>query len=72
MDDPDPRAYVRIAASLRARITAGDLRPGQPMPSITSLCQEWEVARATAAHALQLLEEENLVRRWPGRGYYVA
>lgn len=63
---------MRIAGTLRDRIAAGELRPGQPVPSITALCQEWGVARATAAHALRLLEEEELVRRWPGRGYHVT
>jgi DNA-binding GntR family transcriptional regulator len=72
VDDQDPRVYVRIAADLRRRIEAGELKPGQPMPSITTLCQEWGVARETAAHALTVLEGEGLVRRYPGRGYYVA
>ena len=72
MDDQDPRIYLRIAADIRARIEADELKPGQPAPSITSLCQEWSVARETAAHALTTLEAEGLVRRYPGRGYYVT
>jgi DNA-binding GntR family transcriptional regulator len=72
VDDHDPRVYVRIAADLRGRIESGELQPGQPVPSITSLCQEWGVARETAAHALRVLEGEGLVRRYPGRGYYVT
>ena len=72
MDDQDPRIYLRIAAAVRERIEADELKPGQPAPSITSLCQEWGVARETAAHALQVLETEGLVRRYPGRGYYIT
>jgi DNA-binding GntR family transcriptional regulator len=72
VDDQDPRVYLRIAADLRRRIEAGELEAGQPVPSITTLTQEWEVARETAAHALQVLEQEGLVRRYPGRGYYVT
>jgi DNA-binding GntR family transcriptional regulator len=71
VDDQDPRIYLRIAADLRARIESGELEPGQPVPSITTLCQEWQVARETAAHALTTLAAEGLVRRYPGRGYYV-
>jgi DNA-binding GntR family transcriptional regulator len=71
-DDQDPRIYVRIAADLRRKIEAGELEPGQPVPSITTLTQEWGVARETAAHALTTLESEGLVRRYPGRGYYVT
>ena len=36
------------------------------------LAQEWGVARETAAHAMSVLEAEGLVRRYPGRGYYVT
>jgi len=72
VDDEDPRVYLRIAMDIRARIGAGELKPGLPAPSITALCQEWGVARETAAHALRVLEAEGLVRRYPGRGYYVA
>ncbi len=72
MDDQDPRIYLRIAADLRRRIEADELKAGQPAPSITSLCQEWGVARETAAHALTTLEAEGLVKRYPGRGYYVT
>jgi DNA-binding GntR family transcriptional regulator len=70
-DDQDPRVYVRIAADLRRKIEAGELQPGQPAPSITTLTQQWGVARETAAHALTTLEAEGLVKRYPGRGYYV-
>jgi DNA-binding GntR family transcriptional regulator len=71
VEDQDPRIYVRIAADLRKRIEAGELEPGAAV-SIGRLTQEWEVARETAAHALATLEAEGLVRRYPGRGYYVV
>jgi DNA-binding GntR family transcriptional regulator len=68
---PDPRAYVRLAGLLRSMITSGDLAPGSPAPSITSLCQEQGHARQTCAKAMRLLEDEGLLRRVPGLGYYV-
>jgi DNA-binding GntR family transcriptional regulator len=68
----DPRAYVRIADLLRQRITAGQIKAGQPVPSITALTQDHGVARQTAAKALQMLESEGLVYRVPGLGYYVT
>jgi DNA-binding GntR family transcriptional regulator len=68
----DPRAYVRIADQVRQQITAGRLKSGQPVPSITTLTQDHGVARQTAAKALRLLESEGLVYRVPGLGYYVS
>ena len=61
----DPRAYIRIAAVLRERITAGELVPGQATPSITRLCADHGVARQTAAHALHVLQDAGLVYRVP-------
>jgi len=71
-DERDPRAYVRIAASIRRRIVSGELAPGAPVPSVTTLVQEHGVSRITASHALQLLADEGLVERIPGLGYYVV
>ncbi len=61
----DPRAYIRIAAVLRERITAGELVPDQATPSITRLCADHGVARQTAAHALHVLQDAGLVYQVP-------
>lgn len=63
---------MRIADELRQQIAAGTLRPGMPVPSITTLSQQHGTARQTAAKAMRLLESEGLVTRVQGLGYYVA
>ena len=63
---------MRIAALVRQGIAEARWRPGDPVPSITMLSQEHGVARQTAAKALRLLEDEGLLTRVPGLGYYVA
>jgi DNA-binding GntR family transcriptional regulator len=63
---------MRIAAAVRAQIQDGKLQPGSPTPSITTLVQEYGVARQTAAKALHVLVDEGLVTRIPGLGYYVT
>jgi DNA-binding GntR family transcriptional regulator len=68
----DPRAYLRIAAGLRSRVEAGELRPGQAAPSITVLARQTGRARQTCGKALRLLEGEGLLARYPGLGYYVS
>ena len=68
---PDPRAYVRIAAVVREMISSQVLPPGSPAPSITRLCREHGYARQTCGRAMRLLEGEGLLRRVPGLGYYV-
>jgi hypothetical protein len=70
-DESDPRAYVRLATLLRREIAAGNLTPGMPTPSITTLSQQYGHARQTCAKALRTLEDEGLLVRIPGLGYYV-
>ena len=67
-----PRAYVRIAAMVREMISSQVLPPGSPAPSITRLCREHGHARQTCGRAMRLLEDEDLLHRVPGLGYYVT
>jgi hypothetical protein len=72
LGEADPRSYVRLAAHLRKRVLNGELAPGGAVPSITTFSQELGHARQTCGKAMQLLEQEGLLVRVPGRGYYVA
>jgi DNA-binding GntR family transcriptional regulator len=72
LGEADPRPYVRLAARLRAEILSGSLAAGHPVPSITTLSRESGHARPTCSKAMQLLEQEELLTRVPGLGYYVA
>jgi len=67
----DPRAYRRLAAAAREQISAGKLRRGKPLPSITVLSRDHGHARQTCSKAYRMLEAEGLVRRFPGLGYFV-
>jgi len=71
-DQGDPRIYLRIAGVLRSRIESGEFASDGKIPSVRTLMQEYEVAYDTAQHAVKTLEAEGLVRRYPGRGYYVT
>lgn len=68
--DPTP-PYRQIAAILRARIEAGELAPGDPLPSEKTLEQGFGVARETARRAVRLLREQGYAVTIPGRGSYV-
>ena len=50
MDSEAP--YLRIAAEIRDRITRGDLRPGDRVPSTRQITQKWGVAMATATKVI--------------------
>jgi AcrR family transcriptional regulator len=67
----DP-AYRRIVAEIRRRIEAGELRPGDRVPSARAITREWGVAIATATKAHAALREEGLTIARPGVGTVVA
>ena len=61
-----------IAADLRAKIAAGEFRPGDALPSITRLSQDYGVAKTTAQKALDVLKAEGLAAGVQGWGTIVA
>ena len=62
--------YYEIEQALRARVAA--LHPGDVLPSDAELCEEFGVSRMTARNAMQMLAQEGIVQRIPGRGTFVA
>ncbi|MFC7619322.1 GntR family transcriptional regulator [Microlunatus sp. GCM10028923] len=63
--------YRVIAAEIRARIASGALRPGDRVPSIRAIAQQWGVAIATATKVTAVLREEGLVEAKVGSGTVV-
>lgn len=60
--------YARIAGHYRDLIGSGQLSPGDLLPSIRALADQWEVSTATADRAMKLLRDEKLVQGIPGVG----
>jgi DNA-binding GntR family transcriptional regulator len=68
--DPAHVPHQHIAAVIRIRIIDGTLTPGQAV-SITTLTQEFAVARITARKALRQLVSEGRMEQPRGYDYYV-
>lgn len=64
--------YLQVAAIIKGRIERGELAPGQAVPSIATLMQEYGIARNTARHALAVLKDEGLIIIRPGWGSFVT
>ncbi|KPI00017.1 GntR family transcriptional regulator [Streptomyces sp. NPDC055912] len=60
--------YARIAGHYRDLISSGELAPGDLLPSIRALADQWNVSTATADRAMKLLRDEKLVNGIPGVG----
>lgn len=61
-----------IARGIRRRVVAGDLSPGERLPSEPELARTLGVSRSSLRAAIAVLEEEGLVRRLHGSGTYVT
>jgi len=55
--------YRRVAAVLRRRISSGEWQPGDRLPALDALVNEFGVGRITVRHGLDLLADEGLIAR---------
>lgn len=67
----DPPAYLRIAADIRARVAAGELQPGDKVPSVAQLVERYGLSTSSVRAAIDRLQAEGLVERRRGSGTYV-
>ena len=75
-DEIDPYAdeplHRQLAGILRRKIKAGKYKHLDPLPSESTLVQEYGVSRDTVRRAVALLRDEGLVFTVPQRGTYVG
>lgn len=65
-------AYEQVKAFIRARISSGEWKPGDAVPSETALMDRFGMSRMTVNRALRELAGEGLVTRVRGSGTRVA
>ena len=64
--------YQQLKDLIIARISSGELRPSDRVPSENELVESQNVSRMTANRALRELTDEGYVERIAGRGTYVS
>jgi GntR family transcriptional regulator len=64
-------AYAQLASILREQIEQGHIAPGDPLPSESTLQQEYGVARGTVRKAIEMIRDHGLVVTVQGRGTFV-
>ena len=74
-DQIDPRSptplYAQIATRLRLAVAAGELSPGDALPSVRQLASRLRVNPATVVQAYRDLEAEGFVEMRQGAGTFV-
>lgn len=64
--------YVAVANYVAARISAGELQPGERLEPERDLAAKYGVAYLTVRRAMQELRERGLIVTVQGRGTFVA
>lgn len=64
--------YQRIVADIKARIAAGELRPGDKLPSASEMCEQYGVSSTAVRNAMLQLRTEGVVTGHQGKGVYIA
>jgi GntR family transcriptional regulator len=64
--------YAQVASIMRDRITSHVWKPGEEIPTLEQLVEEFSVARVTVRQAVQMLSEEGLLSSQRGRRTYVS
>lgn len=74
-EDIDPRSstplWAQIAGRVRVAVAAGELRPGEILPSVRELAKRLRVNPATVAQAYKELAREGFVETRHGAGTFV-
>jgi len=63
--------YLQIVEQVRQRVSAGELRPGDQLPTVRQMATDLRVNFNTVARAYRLLDEAGLISTQQGRGTYI-
>lgn len=64
--------YDKIASGIATQIKSGLLKPGDKLPSVRLLCQEFNIGMNTAKRVFLELESRSLIDSKPQSGYFVS
>jgi GntR family transcriptional regulator len=70
MRGPTP-PYLHVAGLIRDQIERGELLPGEQVPSMAKLADQYSISRGTARRVLMTLKDWGLIEITPGWGSFV-
>lgn len=63
--------YEQIERQIKDKIVAGELKEGEPLPSIRALAADLKISVITIKRAYEDLEKEGMIYSVQGKGFYV-
>lgn len=64
--------YEQITSQIKAMIMSGELKHGDPLPSMRVLAKELHISVITAQHAYEDLQRDGFISTVAGKGTFVA
>lgn len=64
--------YEQISDQIKKKILSGELKEGEPLPSIRMLAKELRISVITTKRAYDELERDGFIVSIPGKGSFVA
>ena len=64
--------YEQIASQIKSAVIAGEVKPGEPLPSLRFLAKELRVSVISTKRAYDELEREGYITSVPGKGSFAA
>ena len=64
--------YEQIASQIKSAVIAGEVKPGEPLPSLRFMAKELRVSVISTKRAYEELEREGYITSVPGKGSFAA
>lgn len=64
--------YEQIALQIKVAIMSGDLKAGEPIPSMRSLAKSLQISVLTVQKAYETLQADGFIETTAGKGCYVS
>ena len=64
--------YEQIASQIKNAVIAGEVKPGEPLPSLRFVAKELRVSVISTKRAYEELEREGYITSVPGKGSFAA
>ena len=64
--------YEQISTQVKAQIMSGELKAGEPLPSIRSLAKSLQISVLTVQKAYDLLQADGFIETTAGKGCFVS
>ena len=63
--------YLQVVERIKERLAAGQLRPGDQLPTVRSLAMELRVNFNTIARAYRIMDDAGIISTQQGRGTFI-